>query len=632
MPVLTLEDISLSIGETPLLDNIRLVIQAKDKIALVGRNGTGKSTLLKIMAQIEKADGGLVKSGNHKIALLGQDLPPSSDMSTFDFVSQGLQDLGNLLREYHHLTNDTPKAEQNADWLNQLHHLQQQIEVQQGWDIQHRIEKIMSELNLPQNQSVQALSGGWRRRLDLAKTLITEPDLLLLDEPTNHLDIDAIKWLEKTLTTYPKAVVFITHDRAMMQNIANYIIELDRGQLHTYQCDYETYLNRKSKREEDELTALKKFDQKLSEEEAWLRQGVKARRKRNQGRLRDLERLRKERKDYQEQINKPQFSSNIVSDSNKIIIEAENVQFGYDLNAPIIKDFTFYLQKGEKVAIIGQNGQGKTTLIKCLMGELPLQAGRLHHSPKNQIAYFDQKREALDLDASLIDNIAMGDDFVEINGKRQHIIGYLGDFLFSPKQCRRKARSLSGGEQNRLLLAKLFSQSANILVLDEPTNDLDLESLELLESVLLAYSGTLLIISHDRAFIDNIATHYIAFDGQGHIDSGVGGYSDWQNRQKYLQTQQEKKPTEKKINKSPQQKPTKSNKLNYNEKRELEQIPQLIAQVESKISILHNEMQDPKFYQQSKDVVKQTNEKLATLQSELENYYERWEDLESKNH
>tara|TARA_R110002110_G_scaffold271566_3_gene487053 strand:+ start:78348 stop:80258 length:1911 start_codon:yes stop_codon:yes gene_type:complete len=636
MPVLTLENIHLSIGETPLFDNIQLNIQPRDKIALVGRNGAGKSTLLRIMAGLELPDAGSIKS-EHKIALLNQSLPTQDNQTTFEYVSSGLQDIGKLLQHYHHLTHDTPAEQQDDAWLSQLQHVQQDIDAQNGWDIQHRIEKIMTELDLPEDKLLKELSGGWRRRLDLAKTLINEPDLLLLDEPTNHLDIAAIRWLETYLLSYPKAIVFITHDRALLKNLANHIIEIDRGQLYNYTCDYSTYLQRKAKREEDEETALKKLDQKLSEEEAWLRQGVKARRKRNQGRLRDLISLRDTRQSYQGQQQKPTFEANQVARSNKIVLEADKISFAYPDQPPIIKDFSFVLQRKEKIAIIGPNGSGKTTLINLLMGLLPLSAGKLHHSPNNQIAYFDQKRDTLRPECSLIDNVTEGDDFIEINGKRKHIVGYLGDFLFSPKKAHAKARSLSGGEQNRLLLAKLFAKPANILILDEPTNDLDLESLELLESLLLEYTGTVLIISHDREFIDNVATHYIAYKQDGQLETGVGGYSDWRQRETHLEKKEAiGTPVETKMNENkppvqasqPVLKSAQTKKLNYNEQRELKALPLKIEQLESELEILQKTMQQSDFYQKSQNEIKPIHDKFNEIQSTLEQYYARWEELE----
>jgi len=634
MPVLTLEDIHLSIGDTPLLDGIHLNIQPRDKIALVGRNGAGKSTLLRIMAQSESPDSGTIKS-DHKTALLNQSLPAQDEQTVFDFVSSGLYNIGTLLQTYHHLTHDTQAAQQDKAWLNQLQNLQQEIDAKNGWDIQHRIDKIITELNLPADKQLKTLSGGWRRRVDLAKTLINEPDLLLLDEPTNHLDIEAIRWLEDYLVSYPKAIVFITHDRALLKNLANHIVEIDRGQLYSYTCNYCTYLQRKAKREEDENTALKKLDQKLSEEEAWLRQGVKARRKRNQGRLRDLISLRETRQAHQGQQKKPTFEANQVGRSNKVILEAESISFAYENQPTIIKDFSLVLQRKEKVAIIGPNGAGKTTLINLLIGKLPPSTGKIHHSPTNQVAYFDQKRETLNPESSLVDNVAEGDDFVEINGTRKHIVGYLGDFLFSPKKARAKARSLSGGEQNRLLLAKLFAKPANILVLDEPTNDLDLESLELLESLLLEYAGTVLIISHDREFIDNVATHYIAYDQNGRLNVGVGGYSDWHQREQHLQKNNAEKnisldkpkAASKKVPVQPSSS-AKPKKLSYNEQRELESLPRQIEQLEAEIENLHTIMQQPDFYQRPPSEMKATHEQVAKAQEQLEHCYARWEALE----
>lgn len=640
MPVLTLENIHLSIGDTPLFDGIDLNIQSRDKIALVGRNGAGKSTLLRIMAQLESPDSGIIKSEN-QVALLNQNLPTQDNQTTFEYVSAGLQNIGQLLQRYHHLTHDTPNEKQDEVWLNQLQNVQQDIDAQNGWDIQHRIEKIMTELSLPEDKLIKELSGGWRRRLDLAKTLINEPDLLLLDEPTNHLDIEAIRWLETYLLSYPKAIVFITHDRALLRNLANHIVEIDRGQLYNYTCDYNTYLQRKAKREDDEQTALKKLDQKLSEEEAWLRQGVKARRKRNQGRLRDLMSLRETRQSYLGLQDKPSFEANQVARSNKIVLEADSISFAYPNQPPMIKDFSFVLQRQEKVAIIGPNGSGKTTLINLLMGILSPSSGKLHHSPSNQIAYFDQKRDTLQPEHSLIDNVTEGDDFIEINGKRKHIVGYLGDFLFSPKKAHAKAGSLSGGEQNRLLLAKLFAKPANILILDEPTNDLDLESLELLESLLLEYTGTVLIISHDREFIDNVATHYIAYDQDGRLETGVGGYSDWHRREMQLQQdkteltaidsqQRLKQPKEKASSAKAQPAATSvaPKKLSYHEQRELKALPLQIEQLELDIAALHEIMQQVDFYQKSQEEIKAIHEQVSDMQSTLEKYYARWESLE----
>jgi len=534
MTILNIENISLSLGPFPLLDKVNLTIENKDKIALIGHNGAGKSTFLKIIAGIDAPDAGTIKKAAHiDVAFLSQDLLPANNQTVFEVVASGLSDIGSLLQNYHHLSLQSEIRYADPHWLKEMEQVQHQIEEKNGWQLQQRIEKIITELDLPADALMSSLSGGWRRRIGIAQVLVREPDLLLLDEPTNHLDIDTIQWLEKLLINYPKALLFITHDRALLRKVANSIIELDRGQLTQYPADYNTYLERKAKALAEEQIHHALFDKKLAQEETWIRQGIKARRTRNEGRVRALEELRRVRAQRRVQRGNPSFSIQELKSVGKMAIDADNISFHYtnsDKNIALINNFSLTIQKGDKVALIGPNGVGKSTLIHLLIGQLTPQQGTIKSSPTNQLAFFDQNRAQIDPNKTVIANVAQGDDFIDIPSttpgmpaKRKHVISYLSDFLFTPDKCQALAKTLSGGECNRLLLARLFSKPANILVLDEPTNDLDIESLELLESLLLNYSGTVIIISHDREFIDNIATYCIAFEGNGVLKTYVGG-------------------------------------------------------------------------------------------------------------
>lgn len=637
--MIEVSEITLSLGAFPLLDHIQFHIKQGERLALIGRNGAGKSTLLKIMAGIESADSGSIKATpGFEIILLPQALPPKENKTVYMAVAEGLSDLSGLLDSYHEMLNHPPSEAQLSAWQDKLNRLQSEIELRNGWQIQQRIERVIQDLALPADALMSSLSGGWRKRVALAKALVREPDLLLLDEPTNHLDIEAIQWLESYLLQYPKSLLFITHDRVLMQRVATAILELDRGKITRYPDDYQTYLARKEKALEIEQTHHAKFDKLLSQEEAWIRQGIKARRTRNEGRVRALEKLRQIRKARQEQLKGPSMRVAATESVGKRVFSFENITFGYDVDAPLIKDFTFHIQSGDKVAIIGPNGIGKSTLIQLMLGTLLPQKGKILSGANNQVVYFDQHRDQINLEKSLIDNVAEGDDFIEINGKRQHIISYLGDFLFSPEQARTLAKTLSGGEINRLLLAKIFSKPANVLILDEPTNDLDIESLEVLESLLLNYSGTLIVISHDRQFIDHIATHYIGFERDGTLIASVGGYQEY--AEQLLQKQQKIK-SEKNIQKKTV--PAKSSsvaktgataaekqtrKLSYNEQRELELLPQRIEKLESEIAILHQEMADPVFFQQDQKIVREHAQQLEALEQDLQAAYARWEMLD----
>lgn len=625
MPLVTLKDLYFSVGEFPLLDHVNFDINPQERIALIGRNGEGKSTLFRILSQTINADSGQIIKPNYlRIAMLAQELPELEEITVYEAVAEGLADLRDILVEYHHLTMQLDNHDEA--WLNKLNELQHQIEQRGGWVIQQRIERVIEALGLPMDMKMSELSGGWRRRVALGAALVEEPDILLLDEPTNHLDLDAISWLETMLKQYPKTIIFITHDRALLRAVATRIVELDRGKLTSYPADYDSYIARKEAGAIEEQRHNALFDKKLSEEEQWLRQGVKARRTRNEGRVRALKALREERTKRRELKDKPVFSVNESQGAGKTVIQAENISFGYDQNKPLITDFSFTVQRGDKIAIVGQNGAGKTTLVKLLLGLLKPTQGYVKHSPTNQIAFFDQTRDRLRPEETVMGNVAEGDDFVEIEGKKRHIVGYLGDFLFSPIKCRALVKTLSGGEQNRLLLAKLFSKPANLLVLDEPTNDLDIESLDVLENLLLNYPGTLIIISHDREFIDNIATHCIAFT-DNEITINVGGYTDFLQRKA-----QSQKNTTPKETKAPKQvaevkEKKKTNKLSYNEQRELDKLPALIEQLEKDIGSLQATMCQPGFYDKPKEEVQVAHTQLSSLEADLKKAYARWDEL-----
>lgn len=629
MSILQVNNISLSVGPFPLLEQVCLQVDAKDKMALIGRNGEGKSTLLKIIAGIEAPDAGIIKKEAHiDVALLSQMLPAPTHQTVFDVVAEGLSDIGTLLKHYHQLTLQSDTHYSDNAWLKQIESLQHEIEAKNGWEFQQRIDKIITELELPSEALMSSLSGGWRRRVGIAQVLVRQPDLLLLDEPTNHLDISTIEWLEKLLIHYPKAILLITHDRALLRKTTSRILELDRGRLTSYPADYNTYLRRKAKALEEELVHNALFDKKLAQEEAWIRQGIKARRTRNEGRVRALEALRRVRAQRREQSIHPTFSINELQSIGKIAFEASNISYRYDPDKPLIEPFSVVIQKGDKIALIGPNGIGKSTLIQLLIGKLPAQSGQIKSSPTNKIAFFDQNRDQIDPHKTVIDNVVEGDDFIEVQGKRKHIISYLGDFLFSPHKCQALAKTLSGGECNRLMLAKLFSKPANVLVLDEPTNDLDIESLELLETLLLNYTGTVILISHDREFIDNIATSCIAFEGKGILKHYVGGYSDWQDYKNKVPP----------LKSSPLQKENKSKnlqkisppktRLSYREQREYDEIPEKITQLEEEIHDLELKLGDPAFYNESPEAIKSTVNQLENAKLIVSRLYARWEELE----
>lgn len=622
MLLLTLKNLYYSVGEFPLLDSVNLDIHEGEKIALIGRNGEGKSTLMDLLCKKRAPDAGEILSDRTLvIAKLDQELPLNESSTVYEVVAQGLESISQLLIEYHQHAHHYIEGDA---WLKKLDYLQHQLEQTGAWSLQQRIERVMQELALPADHNMSALSGGWRRRVMLARALVQEPDLLLLDEPTNHLDLEAIQWLEERLLQYPKTVLFITHDRALLRRVATRIVELDRGKMISYPADYEQYRLRKEQSLLEETRHNALFDKKLSQEEAWIRQGIKARRTRNEGRVRALHALREERKQRRDKPAAPTFSANEVVLAGKTVIQTDNLCFAYPDHVPIIENFTFTIQRGDKIAIVGENGVGKTTLIKLLIGQLTPTSGILKKSPTLEVAFFDQNRDQIHSNETVMANVASGDDFVLCGDKNRHVISYLSDFLFSPAKCRQRAGTLSGGEQNRLLLAKLFAKPANVLVLDEPTNDLDVESLEMLETILLHYTGTIIFISHDREFIDNVATHCIALEGHGKHSINVGGYTDWLHRQ----TPRVLSPPAKSSPVSKTHPPTQKKKRSYHEQQELEQLPGKIEMLEREIADIQAHLSSSQFYQERYHEIEPMTLRLKQLEKALQDAYDRWETLD----
>lgn len=623
---IALENISLAYGLDVLLDKAKLQITTGERVCLIGRNGAGKSTLLKIIEGTEQPDSGSVwRKPNLRIARLAQELPQNIPGTILEFVAQGLAEIGDLLTAYYQLTEKLATSHGEEE-LKQLENLQHRIDAKHAWHYEKEINTVLSRLELNPQLKVAELSGGWQRRVALARALVTSPELLLLDEPTNHLDIEAIQWLEEQLLASNTGLIFITHDRALLQRLATRIIELDRGQLTSWPGDYQNFLRRKEEMLHAETKQNADFDKKLAQEEKWIRQGVKARRTRNEGRVRALEALRNVRSKRRVVAGNVNLDVNMADQSGQLVIEAENVTLQYN-NQYIIKDFSLRIMRGDRIGLIGPNGIGKSTLLNVLLKNIEPQQGTVKHGTKLEIAYFDQLRAALDLEKTVAENVTQGDDTIEINGSRRHIISYLGDFLFSPQRARTPVKALSGGECNRLLLARLFSRPNNLLIMDEPTNDLDIETLELLEELLMNYQGTLLLVSHDREFLDNVVTSTLVFSGNGKIEEFVGGYQDWLQQKKALdvvltapQSIAPKKITEDKNNKT--------KKLSYQEQQELKELPKHIEKLDVAITTLQQQIAAPEFYEKDSTVIAETMIKLNKLTTELEQAYQRWEQLE----
>jgi ABC transport system ATP-binding/permease protein len=626
MSLIQLQRVDFSVGGPLLLEHVDLSIEANERVCIVGRNGEGKSTLMKLIAGELRADDGEVRVQNGiVVARMAQEVPQATSGSVFDVVADGLGDLGHLLARYHHLL-----AEGDLDALGDV---QNEIEARHGWDLDRRVSDVLAKLELPADTDFAALSGGMKRRVLLAQALVRKPDVLLLDEPTNHLDIEAIGWLERFLKQFEGSIIFVTHDRSFLRALATRIVEIDRGQVTSWPGDYDNYLRRREERLHAEAQANALFDKKLAQEEVWIRQGIKARRTRNEGRVRALKALRRERSERRELSGNAKMALANAQASGKKVIDLEHVHQAFG-GRVLIEDLSTTIMRGDRVGIIGPNGAGKSTLLKILLGELKPGGGDVTLGTGLQIAYFDQHRSQLNDGLNALDNVAEGREYIELNGQRKHIIGYLQDFLFSPERARAPITRLSGGERNRLLLAKLFAQPSNLLVMDEPTNDLDVETLELLEELLTEYKGTLLLVSHDREFLDNVVSSTLVLEGDGQVGDYVGGYSDWLRQ----------KPAERRVGESgsttaepakpaPTPEPAANSdkpkrKLSYKDARELEQLPARIEQLEADVAARAEAMNDPSFYQQDSAAIQRANDALAKVQAELELAYSRWTELE----
>jgi ATP-binding cassette subfamily F protein uup len=626
MALISLKDVTLTFEGPPLLDRVNLQIRKGERICLLGRNGTGKTTLLKLINEdLEPDKGNIVRRQGVTTARLAQEVPQRITGPVFDVVLGGLGKRGELPTGYHHLS--VRLAEEGSEALmKELDRLQKKLDAEDGWEIHRQAETIITRMKLDPEAEFGVLSAGLKRRVLLARALVCKPDIILLDEPTNHLDIDAITWLEDFLTRYEGTLLFVTHDRMLVKKLSTRIIELDRGRLFNWECSYETYLERKEAMLEAENEQRAVFDKKLAKEEEWIRQGIKARRARNEGRVAALLKKREERRIRRDQMANVRIHLQQAKRSGNLVIESENVSFGYN-ETPIIRDFSTLIMRGDRVGIIGPNGSGKTTLLRLLLGELKPQQGNVRPGTNLEITYFDQLRVQLDEEKSVQDNVADGTDRIIINGKTRHIIGYLQEFLFTPQRSRSPVKVLSGGERNRLLLAKLFATPSNLLVMDEPTNDLDIETLELLEEVLLDYTGTLLLVSHDRTFLNNVVTSTLVLEGEGTVNEYVGGYDDWlkQRPESAAEPGEKKQPKKEKI-----PRPQKgSRKLTNKEKAELETLPRRIEELEAEQEQLYQTMADPEFYKQDGKTITAARARLETLKHELTQCYQRWEELES---
>jgi ATP-binding cassette subfamily F protein uup len=624
--LITLDNVSLAFGMDALLDQIKLQVAIGERICLIGRNGTGKSSLLRVIEGTEPPDSGTVwRKPNLRLARLAQELPEATPSTVFEFVAEGLAENGKLLADYHALTHRLSGTHTAQD-LRKLEQLQQLIDAQNGWQFEQKIATILSRLELNPELKVAELSGGWQRRVALAKALVTDPELLLLDEPTNHLDIEAIQWLEEQLLAANIGLIFISHDRALLQRLATRIIELDRGQLTSWPGDYQNFLRRKEEMLQAETKLNAEFDKKLAQEEKWIRQGIKARRTRNEGRVRALEALRMESSKRREVLGNVNFSMNEANKSGQVVIEAKHLTQQYN-NQYIIKDFSLRIMRGDRIGLIGPNGIGKSTLLNILLGNTAPQQGTVIQGTKLEIAYFDQLRAVLDLEKTVADNITHGGDFIEVNGHKRHIMSYLADFLFSPRRALTVVKALSGGECNRLLLARLFSRPTNLLVMDEPTNDLDIETLELLEELFIQYQGTLLLVSHDRDFLDKVVTSTLVFEGNGKIQEYIGGYQDWL-RQRESTAVISATPVKSDTSKIVGGKTEQSKKLSYKEQKELNELPKRIEKLEAEQAELQQLTASAQFYQQSPEAIAQTLARLKQLSTDLKLAYSRWEELE----
>jgi ATP-binding cassette subfamily F protein uup len=601
-------------------------VEPGDRLCLLGRNGSGKSTLLKLISgEIPADEGEITRQQGVRVTLVSQELPPGLRGTVFDVVGEGMGNASALLAEYHHLAHRLAAGEDEA-LMKRLETLQKCLEDTGGWHLHQEVERILTRLSLNPDDEFSILSGGTKRRVLLARALVAAPDILLLDEPTNHLDIDTISWLEEFLLKNVKTFLFVTHDRAFARRLANRIAELDRGRLYAFSCGYDDFVARREELLAAEVTRQALFDKKLAQEEAWVRQGIKARRTRNEGRVRALKKLREERRARREHVGKIRIELQQAERSGNLVVEAEEVSFSWN-GRPVVRELTTTIMHGDRVGIIGPNGAGKTTLLRLLIGDLLPQEGTVKLGSRREVIYFDQLREQLDPDKTVQENVGEGNDTLMINGKSRHIIGYLQDFLFTPERARSPVHILSGGERNRLLLAKLFTRPANLLVMDEPTNDLDAETLELLEELLLDYSGTLLLVSHDREFLNNVVTSTLVFERDGLVREYVGGYDDWLRQSAAASAtaapaalpvlDKQRRPAER------------PRKLTFKEERVLETLPEQIGELEKEQENLHLTLADPEFYKSAGTEVVKLNARLAAVEKELAEAYSRWEELET---
>lgn len=634
MALITIHNGLLAFGDHPLLDHADFALQENERVCLVGRNGTGKSTLMKVLAgEILMDDGKMQIMQDVVVSRLEQDPPREQQGNVYDYVAGGLKEAGEQLKIYNDLLDLVTHSPTDAN-IKKLSTVQEQLEHSGAWRFEDRINNVLTALKLNGLTKLSELSGGWQRKAALARALVCEPDVLLLDEPTNHLDVTTIEWLEGFLKDFRGSIIFISHDRTFIKAMATRILDLDRGKLNSFPGNYDQYLVEKEEQLRVEEMQNAEFDKKLAQEEIWIRQGIKARRTRNEGRVRALKQLRQERSERREVQGKVNLKIDDGARSGKIVFEAENLNFSIQ-GKPIVRNFSFNIMRGDRIALIGPNGCGKSTLLKLLLGELTPDSGRLHCGTKLDVAYFDQYRELLDPEKTVIDNLADGKQEVTVAGRQRHALSYLQDFLFAPKRARTPVKALSGGEKNRLLLARIFLKPNNLLVLDEPTNDLDIETLELLEDLLANYQGTLLLVSHDREFVDNTVTTSWIFEGNGEIEEFVGGYHDaQQQRQQVRQTRasegavQKVEPAIEQTPRAVSSKP-KAKKLSYKLQRELEALPAQLEHLEEQIETLQSQVNDPNFFSQAVEITQPILDKLAAYEQELEIAFERWEELEA---
>lgn len=644
MELLRFQKASLAFGTNPILDQVDFSLFSGERVCLVGRNGTGKSSLLKVLTgQQNLDDGQLVIENNVVLARLEQDPPARIDMTVAEFIREGVADLAAKLERFYQLSAELDGASEAV--FNTFSALQAELDAREGWSLEARIEQLCQQFAMSPAATLASLSGGWLRKAALARALIVQPSVLLLDEPTNHLDVAAIAWLEDFLRQFSGAIVFVSHDRAFIRNVATRIVDLDRGQLTSHPGNYGEYLERKAKMLEVEQQQNALFDKKLAEEEVWIRQGIKARRTRNEGRVRALKALRRERAARIEQQGKVDFAIEQANKSGKLVFEGKQLNLSF-AGQPLLKNLDLLVMRGDRIALVGPNGVGKTSLIKLLLGDYQQDSGEVKRGTNLEVAYFDQHRMALNLDASVADNVAEGRQEVTINGQSRHVLSYLGDFLFAPARARTPVRALSGGEKNRLLLARLFAKPSNLLILDEPTNDLDVETLELLEEILEQYQGTVLLVSHDREFVNNTVTSSLWFAGAGEVVEIAGGYDDvlaYQQLRTAQQTPAKPGPaaasSKPNSNATAEQQPaaktdalaSSGKKLSYKEKRELEQLPALIESLDEQLSALQTQVNDADFFRQSADVTTAILNQLKDVESKQAHAYERWEQLEALN-